>query len=93
MKESPSLKKGCYVKIRVSDQGQGIAAEDLAKIFDPYFTTKPSGTGLGLTSAYSIDPVMANCRRYGFVAALLKPYRLEEVSAGLSAVFKLTAPA
>jgi PAS domain S-box-containing protein len=54
MKESPSLKKGYYVKIRVSDQGQGIAPEHMAKIFDPYFTTKQTGTGLGLTSAYSI---------------------------------------
>jgi two-component system, cell cycle sensor histidine kinase and response regulator CckA len=52
--ESPPLAEGRYVGIVVRDQGQGIAPEHLEKIFDPYFTTKESGTGLGLTSAYSI---------------------------------------
>jgi PAS domain S-box-containing protein len=52
--ESPSLAEGRYVIIEVRDRGQGIAPEDLQKIFDPYFTTKDTGTGLGLTSAYSI---------------------------------------
>ena len=45
---------GRYVKIRVEDKGEGIAEEHLAKIFDPYFTTKSKGSGLGLTSCYSI---------------------------------------
>ena len=52
--ELSSLEEGHYVRIVVSDQGQGIAPEHLPKIFDPYFTTKESGTGLGLTSVYSI---------------------------------------
>jgi two-component system cell cycle sensor histidine kinase/response regulator CckA len=52
--ESPPLPEGCYVGIAVRDQGNGIAPNHLEKIFDPYFTTKTSGTGLGLTSAYSI---------------------------------------
>jgi CheY-like chemotaxis protein len=43
-----------YVAMLVSDQGEGITTENQAKIFDPYFTTKETGTGLGLTSAYSI---------------------------------------
>lgn len=43
-----------YVAMLVSDQGEGITTENQAKIFDPYFTTKQTGTGLGLTSAYSI---------------------------------------
>ncbi len=43
-----------YVAIVVSDDGEGIAPENLAKIFDPYFSTKETGSGLGLTSAYSI---------------------------------------
>ncbi len=45
---------GDYVKMTVEDQGQGIPAENLMKIFDPYFTTKAGGSGLGLTSVYSI---------------------------------------
>ena len=48
------LKNGKYVKISILDQGQGIKGGDLDKIFDPYFTTKDYGTGLGLASAYSI---------------------------------------
>lgn len=52
--EMAALKEGRYVTIVVRDQGTGIAPEHLTKIFDPYFTTKKGGTGLGLTSAYSI---------------------------------------
>lgn len=48
------LKSGRYVKISVRDQGPGIPAENLAKIFDPYFTTKPGGSGLGLAVSRSI---------------------------------------
>lgn len=48
------LKKGKYVKLSVSDHGIGIKEEHLAKVFDPFFTTKQKGSGLGLTSAYSI---------------------------------------
>ncbi|MCP5047859.1 MAG: PAS domain S-box protein [bacterium] len=43
-----------YVKIMVRDTGVGIPPEQLPKIFDPYFTTKETGSGLGLASAYSI---------------------------------------
>ncbi len=50
----PSLAAGKYIKISFTDTGCGIAAEDQEKIFDPYFTTKPSGSGLGLASVYSI---------------------------------------
>ena len=48
------LPKGEYVKIAVADQGEGISPEIGDKIFDPYFTTKPQGSGLGLATAYSI---------------------------------------
>lgn len=48
------LKKGKYVKVTIKDQGTGISHEDLQKIFDPYFTTKESGNGLGLATCFSI---------------------------------------
>jgi CheY-like chemotaxis protein len=49
-----SLKEGEYVQITIEDQGTGIPKEHLQKIFDPYFTTKEKGGGLGLAIAYSI---------------------------------------
>ena len=49
-----SLAPGSYVRIGVGDQGSGIAPEHLPRIFDPYFTTKPTGSGLGLASVHSI---------------------------------------
>ncbi len=49
-----SLKAGDYVRVCIADQGAGIPKEYLAKIFDPYFTTKKHGAGLGLATAYSI---------------------------------------
>jgi two-component system sensor histidine kinase HydH len=46
------------LEIRVSDTGCGIRPEDLAYVFEPYFTTKPSGTGLGLAIAHNIVEAM-----------------------------------
>lgn len=43
-----------YVRIDFMDNGEGISAEAKEYVFDPYFTTKPNGTGLGLTTAYAI---------------------------------------
>ncbi len=43
-----------FVKITVQDTGIGIPQENLARIFDPYFTTKQKGSGLGLATSYSI---------------------------------------
>ncbi len=48
------IPEGKYVRIAVEDQGIGIPDEFLSKIFDPYFTTKQKGSGLGLTTSYSI---------------------------------------
>jgi PAS domain S-box-containing protein len=52
--EVPALPKGEYVCIEVHDQGIGISPQNLKRIFDPYFTTKKEGNGLGLASSYSI---------------------------------------
>jgi two-component system cell cycle sensor histidine kinase/response regulator CckA len=49
-----SLKEGRYVRITVEDEGIGIPQEHIARIFDPYFTTKQKGSGLGLAVVYSI---------------------------------------
>lgn len=48
------MKFANYVELTITDQGEGIAEEHLSKIFDPYFTTRQKGGGLGLTIAYSI---------------------------------------
>ncbi|HET7535831.1 MAG TPA: PAS domain S-box protein, partial [Candidatus Didemnitutus sp.] len=48
------LPAGRYILLTVGDTGVGIAAEHLPKIFDPYFTTKQQGSGLGLATVYSI---------------------------------------
>jgi CheY-like chemotaxis protein len=45
---------GKCVRISIADQGEGIPCEILPRIFDPYFTTKSQGSGLGLASSYSI---------------------------------------
>jgi len=50
----PSLPPGNFVKITIQDHGIGIPEKYLDKIFDPYFTTKESGSGLGLAVCYSI---------------------------------------
>ncbi len=50
----PPLAAGDYVQVTVQDQGSGIAREHLEKIFDPYFSTKENGSGLGLAVVYSI---------------------------------------
>ena len=48
------LSPGRYVKISFQDQGGGMPTKYLAKIFDPYFTTKQKGSGLGLATSYFI---------------------------------------
>jgi len=50
----PPLSPGRYVHISVADEGIGIPEEYLSKIFDPYFTTKQQGSGLGLATSYAI---------------------------------------
>jgi PAS domain S-box-containing protein len=48
------LKEGRYIRITVSDHGSGIPKENLSRIFDPFFSTKKSGNGLGLATSFSI---------------------------------------
>ena len=52
--KSAGLKRGDYLKISIIDTGVGIPKKDMDKIFDPYFTTKVEGNGLGLATSYSI---------------------------------------
>ncbi|MBL0712604.1 MAG: PAS domain S-box protein, partial [Desulfosarcina sp.] len=49
-----TLAPGGYIRLSVQDEGTGIPPEDLKKVFDPYFTTKQKGSGLGMAVAYSI---------------------------------------
>ena len=74
------LVPGSYVRITVADSGDGIAAENVAKVFDPYFTTRPGGTGLGLASVHSI------VQRHGGHVALSS-------SPGAGATFSVFLPA
>ncbi len=52
--EVPSLPAGDYVSVTVADEGEGISKELHAKVFDPYFSTKDKGRGLGLATCHSI---------------------------------------
>ncbi len=54
IKVHEKLSPGRYVKIKICDQGEGIKKENLEKIFDPYFSTKKGGTGLGLFVVKSV---------------------------------------
>ncbi len=51
---TPALQDGPYVMISLEDQGRGIAAQALPKIFHRHYTTKPNGSGLGLAIVHSI---------------------------------------
>ena len=50
----PDLPPGDYIRIQMRDEGGGIPQKFLKQIFDPYFTTKPKGSGLGLATTYSV---------------------------------------
>ena len=52
--ESLPLPPGDYLKLTIADHGTGIAPEHMRRIFDPFFSTKQEGSGLGLATAFSI---------------------------------------
>ena len=52
--DSQMIAPGNYVVLKISDEGSGISPENLGKIFDPYFTTKEGGNGLGLAISHAI---------------------------------------
>ena len=51
---SAAVPEADLYEVRVSDTGIGIVTENLSQLFNPFFTTKPSGTGLGLSVSYGI---------------------------------------
>lgn len=53
-KRRSCLPSGRYVQLRVIDQGPGVPDLLIDRIFDPYFTTKASGSGLGLATSYAV---------------------------------------
>jgi nitrogen-specific signal transduction histidine kinase/ActR/RegA family two-component response regulator len=57
---SQNLFPGRYVRMRISDTGEGIDPENYTKIFDPYFTTKGQGEGTGLGLAVSFGIIKAH---------------------------------
>ena len=56
VKKSDNLpfQRGNFIRIDITDTGIGMSQEQLQRVFEPYFTTKQKGSGLGLTTAYSV---------------------------------------
>uniref|UniRef100_UPI004057700D hybrid sensor histidine kinase/response regulator n=1 Tax=Candidatus Electronema sp. TaxID=2698783 RepID=UPI004057700D len=76
----PGLRRRSLVRITIQDSGPGIAPEIMDKIFDPYFTTKPEGNGLGLAICHTVVK-----KHDGHIAVRSEP--------GQGAVFSIWLPA
>lgn len=50
----PGIREGKYVRISIADEGEGVKEKDRIRLFEPYYTTKKTGSGLGLTTSFSI---------------------------------------
>ncbi len=82
-KEIDELSAGKYVCISVRDEGMGIDKKDIEKIFDPYFSTKKGGTGLGL---YVVKNIIDN--HNGHIEVLSEKYKGTEFKIYLPATEK-----
>jgi signal transduction histidine kinase len=80
-----------YVIVSFVDTGRGMSAENLSRVFEPYFTTKPSGTGLGLLIVRRIvrehggELSIESAQRKGLTLTIRLPYvekRIRMLEAG-----------
>lgn len=77
--DSVLLESGKYVQLSIQDFGEGIPKPNLKRIFDPYFTTKEMGSGLGLTTTYSIvrkhggDIIVESQEKIGTIFHIILP--------------------
>lgn len=82
------LSPGAYLRVRVRDSGAGMSAAVLARVFEPFYTTRPSGTGLGLATAQEIvraaggDILIETGVGAGTDAQIWLPHKDGEPSAG-----------
>jgi len=87
-----------FVEVSVTDQGPGVREDEIPRLFDPYFTTKPAGTGLGLAIAHRIitdhdgDITVENAPGAGAVVRLHLPVPLDQPE-GSTAIAHESQPA
>ena len=76
---------GPYSSVSISDEGAGIGSSHLGRIFEPYYSTKPTGSGLGLATALSIVR-----NHHGYIAVDSEPGRGTTVRVALPALLAET---